>query len=67
VPFQNNLDVGGGSGNALDVTLNVQPAIPFELNRHWNLITRTIIPLRYSERILPDHRFGLDNTVQSFF
>lgn len=67
VPFQNNLDFGGGRGNALNYTLNVQPVIPFELNDNWNLITRTIVPLRYSERIFPDHSFGLGDTVQSFF
>ena len=25
--------------------LNIQPVIPFSINREWNIITRTIIPV----------------------
>jgi len=67
VPFQWNLDRGGGRGDALGATLNIQPVIPFALNEDWNLISRTILPLRYMERVFPDHRGGLGDAVQSFF
>jgi len=67
VPFQNNFDYGGGSGNALRYTLNVQPVITFSLNEEWNLITRTIVPFSHVERVLPDDRTGIGDVVQSFF
>jgi hypothetical protein len=58
VPFQNNFDFGGGRGNAFRYTLNVQPVIPFTLNDDWNLITRTIIPFAYVERVFPQPETG---------
>jgi hypothetical protein len=67
VPLQLNLDSGGGRGNAFNATLNIQPVIPFTLDSDWNLITRTILPLRYTERLYPDHRAGFGDVVQSFF
>jgi len=48
LPFQNNFDFGGGPhDNGFQYKLNVQPVIPFTLNEHWNLITRTIVPFIY--------------------
>jgi hypothetical protein len=67
VPFQSNLDFGGGTGNALRYVMNFQPVVPLTLGPDWNLILRTIVPLQYSERVYGDHRFGLGDTVQSFF
>jgi hypothetical protein len=67
VPFQSNLDYGGGTGNAFRYTLNVQPVIPISLNNDWNLITRTILPISHYERVFSNHRTGLGDVVQSFF
>lgn len=67
VPFQSNLDYGGGRGGAFRYTLNVQPVVPLTLNDDWNLITRTILPFSHVERVFPDHRSGLGDVVQSFF
>jgi hypothetical protein len=67
VPFQNNWDFGGGSGDALRYTLNIQPVVPFTLSAEWNLITRTILPIQHAERVFADHRTGLGDVVQSFF
>jgi hypothetical protein len=67
VPFQSNLDVGGGRGDALRYTLNFQPVVPFSLSEDWNLITRTIVPLSHAERVFADHRTGLGDVLQSFF
>jgi hypothetical protein len=45
VPFQSNLDYGGGSQRAgTQYILNIQPVIPFKLTDDWNLIVRTIVP-----------------------
>jgi hypothetical protein len=46
VPFQNNFDFGlGPSNDGFRYTLNIQPVIPISLNRDWNLISRTILPI----------------------
>jgi hypothetical protein len=69
VPFQSNFDFGIGPSDATRYTLNIQPVIPFELNEHWNLITRTILPVIDAESPAPgiDDKFGLGDTVQTFF
>jgi hypothetical protein len=45
VPFQNNFNFGIGPKDATQWDLNVQPVIPITLNKDWNLITRTIMPI----------------------
>ncbi len=69
LPFQYNADFGIGPSDATRHTLNIQPVIPFELNEHWNLITRTIVPLIDAESPAPgvDDASGLGDVVQSFF
>jgi hypothetical protein len=69
VPIQNNWDFGIGSSSAMRFTANVQPVIPFSLGKDWNLITRTILPIVYAESPVVGgaSKFGLGDTVQSFF
>jgi hypothetical protein len=69
VPIQSNWDFGYGSANAMRYTANVQPVIPISLNADWNLITRTILPIVYAESpvVGGSSKFGLGDTVQSFF
>ena len=69
VPFQNNWDFGIGPANAFKYTLNFQPVIPIELNKDWNLISRTIVPIIYAQSPVQggaDHS-GLGDIEQSFF
>jgi len=69
VPIQSNWDFGTGPKDAGSLVLNVQPVIPFRLNNDWNLISRTIVPVRWrdspADRI--NSAFGLGDTVQSLF
>ena len=44
-PIQYNVYSGGALGNSTMTVVNLQPVIPFRLNRDWNLITRAIVPL----------------------
>ena len=37
-------DYGIGPDNGKRLTLSIQPVIPIELNKDWNLISRTLIP-----------------------
>jgi hypothetical protein len=45
LPLQNNLDHGIGPYNGSRYTLNVQPVVPFSLNKNLNLITRVVLPI----------------------
>ncbi len=70
VPFQMNFDrTIGPVDDGYKLTMNVQPVVPFVLDKDWNLISRTILPVIYHERIFPGagSQFGLGDIVQSFF
>jgi hypothetical protein len=71
VPIQGNVDFGVGPGDGTRSVTNIQPVIPFELGENWNLISRTILPVIDQEGIAPAgdslDKFGLGDTVQSFF
>ena len=44
VPFQFNWQQNVGPSEATRFILNVQPVMPFSLNKDWNLIARVIVP-----------------------
>jgi hypothetical protein len=69
VPIQNNWDFGIGPEDAMKFTANIQPVIPISLDKDWNLITRTILPVIYQESRFPGDgtHSGLGDTLQSFF
>ena len=82
IPFQANEDFGyGPSHNGYKFTLNIQPVIPISLNKDWDLILRTIVPvvsqhdlffienLPKNSPLQPQNRSqdGLSDTTQSFF
>jgi hypothetical protein len=69
VPFQYNYDTNYGEDDeGSRSVLNIQPVIPFSLTEHWNLITRTIVPL-VDQSDLPrgTEESGLGDILQSFF
>jgi hypothetical protein len=69
VPFQNNFDFGmGPNKDGFRYTMNFQPVVPFALNKDWNLISRTIVPVIGQHNVVgTSTQFGLGDTVQSFF
>lgn len=70
VPLQFNYDQDLGPARRGDRwSLNVQPVIPFELGRDWNLISRTIVPFVTQSDAVPGggRQTGLGDTVQSVF
>ena len=70
VPFQFNYDAKiGPARDGHRFTMNLQPVIPIELNRDWNVISRTILPLTDQHDIFPGagSQSGLGDTLQSFF
>jgi hypothetical protein len=69
VPFQYNEDYNIGPNGATSTKLNIQPVIPISLNKEWNLILRTIVPVIDAESPAPGvaESIGLGDTTQSFF
>ena len=45
VPFQDNVNLNAGPEKRTQNVLNIQPVIPFEVSKDWNIITRTILPV----------------------
>ena len=45
IPLQNNANFDVGPFDRTQEVLNVQPIIPIHLTNHWNLITRSIMPI----------------------
>ena len=68
VPFQENLDFGyGPNKSGWQSTFNIQPVIPVALNADWNMISRTIVPIVYQERVQATHEGGISDITQSVF
>lgn len=69
-PIQNNIDFGIGPGDGTQWKTNVQPVIPFDISEHWNLISRTVLPVIEQNGIAlngDSNAFGLGDTTQSLF
>ena len=68
-PFQSNFEWGGGrSSDGFKYTLNFQPVIPIPLGQHWNLISRTIVPVVHQDDVFLDEtQDGMGDILQSLF
>ena len=69
VPFQNNTNFNVGPYNGTQNILDIQPVIPVEVNKDWNIITRTIVPVISQPQLSPttDRTNGIGDTVFSAF
>ena len=70
IPIQMNYDRDiGPLDDGSKLQTNIQPVIPFQLNKDWNLITRTIIPVISQDDIFPGSgsQFGLGDINLSLF
>lgn len=70
VPAQLNYDESiGPLRDGSRTILNIQPVIPIEINKDWNLISRTIAPIVWQRDIFPGagRQNGLGDVVQSLF
>jgi len=69
VPLQSNLDFGGGpNGDGSQYKLNIQPVIPVGLGKDWNVISRSILPILYQNKLIDTGgQGGLGDLTQSFF
>ena len=68
-PIQTNFDFRMGTGSGWRMTTNIQPVIPIALNKEWNLISRTIVPVIHQGNVTGPNQSqtGLGDTVQSLF
>jgi len=69
VPFQSNTNFGYGPYGETQEILNIQPVVPFSLSEHWNLITRTILPVMSQPQLYPDgdRTFGIGDLNPTLF
>jgi len=70
LPFQSTFDFGmGPDGHGFRQTLNISPVIPIALNKDWNLISRTIVPIMGQHNVVApgSTQFGLGDITQAFF
>ncbi|MGO4550231.1 transporter [Lysobacter sp. 2RAF19] len=68
VPFQFNDDDGYADGGRRTY-INVQPVVPISISDHWNMISRTILPVVDQHDVPPGSgdEFGLGDITQSLF
>jgi hypothetical protein len=69
VPFQFNWAQNVGPFELSQFILNVQPVIPFTLNKDWNMIVRVIAPFIGQPPLFVggEPAFGMGDTTNSFF
>jgi hypothetical protein len=69
VPYQYNTNFNVGPLNGTQNILNIQPVIPIEINKEWNIITRTIVPVIWQPALSPtiDSTSGIGDTVLTAF
>ena len=70
IPIQMNYDRDiGPLDDGWKLQTNIQPVIPVGLNKNWNLISRTIMPVIYQDDIFPGEgsQFGLGDINLSLF
>ena len=68
-PLQLNWEAGVGPEEDTRIIFNIQPVIPFSLNRDWNLVSRTILPIVSQPPLIAggSTTFGFGDIVQSLF
>jgi hypothetical protein len=69
VPIQFNWEQNVGPNEQTRFILNVQPVMPFALNKDWNLIARVILPLVSQPALFEggSPAFGVSDIFTSFF
>jgi hypothetical protein len=67
--FESNIDFGlAADREGYRYTMNLEPVIPFALNKDWNLISRTRFPLIQQDGVVESTmQSGLGDILQSFY
>jgi hypothetical protein len=69
VRFENNFDFNTGpEGDGFRYTMNFVPVIPIALNKRWNMISRSLLPIIHQDDIVGrSSQTGLGDLVESLF
>jgi hypothetical protein len=70
LPLQYNYDEEiGPERDGSKSTINIQPVVPFSINEHWNVISRTILPIIDQKDVSPGagSTSGIGDITQSLF
>lgn len=69
LPIQTNFNFGVGDSGRMQWTSNVEPVIPFKLNKKINMVTRLILPVQNGFPVNgeDDVVYGTGNSTLSFF
>lgn len=69
LPLQNNTNFEYGPYDRTQNVLDIQPVIPINLNEHWMIKSRTILPVSWQPYANQNSggEFGLGDTTQTFF
>ena len=67
--IENNFDFNTGpEGDGFRYTMNFMPVIPIALNKSWNMISKTLLPMIHQDDMVGrSSQTGLGDMVQSFF
>ncbi|MCD9087080.1 transporter [Stenotrophomonas sp. SY1] len=67
VPIQYNYDETFGEEGYRNL-VNIQPVVPVSISEHWNMISRTILPVIYQQDVIPgSDQAGIGDITQSLF
>jgi hypothetical protein len=67
VPIQANWDSGLGERETTGTLVNVQPVMPFSLNKDWNVILRVVMPFASQATPAGSTVSGMGDTVATVF
>lgn len=68
IPFQFNLNFGMTDYNRYGTVLNLQPVLPFKLNKNWNVVNRIMLPLNQKPNNAPNgSSYGIGDINMSMF
>jgi hypothetical protein len=67
VPIQFNWNTGGGLGDQTMQVINVQPVFPLPINKTWNIVSRTIVPIVNAPLPSGDRSTGIGDIQEQLF
>ena len=67
IPVQFNWNTGGGLGDQTLQVINVQPVLPLPINKTWNIVSRTVVPIVNAPLPLGDRSTGIGDIQEQLF
>ena len=67
IPVQFNWNTGGGLGDQTLQIINVQPVLPLPINKTWNIVSRTVVPIVNAPLPSGDRSTGIGDIQEQLF